>query len=526
MRTRKQKRIYFSHLNSSEDEGYDSTYSDPDYTIIRQQRRSRSNNVGSSSSNAPTQMADRTVQMEGTTPEIGSSSRSNNGSAVERRCGRRPNYGGERGPLSRQPSNRLLARTTRRSRSSDLHQTPSTSNNSSEVLSSKKTVLSWLIDKEIIQKNEQVWYMDESHNVVLQKGKITPAGVLCCCCDKVITVHEFEGHAQRRDLKMPYDNIYLVRLQSYLLSIMVKALQREDEVTFNLIQLHKIASDRNDDACINVPQGDWLCPRCVCKFCGAGSNTECLECEMKYHEECLLETKDIDLNCPNAFCSNICGEIYTKLQQMAGVRNELDNGYSWTLLQWMPAWTSSKSGNHLHKMVECNCKIAVIWTVMDEIFLPNIDRSNLVRLNFGRFFTAVLEHNDEIISVASLRVHGNKLAEMPFVGTCEKYRGKGMLQKLLTALESALCFLKVENLVIPSVPELVPMWKEKYSFSPISNSLMNDLIFTNTLMFPTAIRLQKSLALQPTDPTDADDDKLNRVALPDLNLAPPEDDLN
>ncbi|XP_044485407.1 uncharacterized protein LOC123210973 [Mangifera indica] len=115
---------------------------------------------------------------------------------------------------------------------------------------------------------------------------------------------------------------------------------------------------------------------------------------------------------------------------------------------------------------------------------------------------------------------------MPFVGTCEKYRGKGMLQKLLTALESALCFLKVENLVIPSVPELVPMWREKYSFSPISNSLMKDLIFTNTLMFPTAVRLQKSLALQPTDPTDADDDKLNRVALPDLNLAPPEDDLN
>lgn len=277
MRTRKHKRIYFSQSNSSEDEGYDSTYLDPDYTIIRQQRRCRSNNVGSSSSNAPTLMADCTVQMEGTTPEIGSSSRSYNGSAVERRRGRRPSNGGEQGPLSRQPSNRLLARTTRRSRSSDLHQTPSTSNNSSEVLSSKKTVLSWLIDKEIIQKNEQVWYMDESHNVVLQKGKITPAGVLCCCCDKVITVHEFEGHAQRRDLKMPYDNIYLVRLQSYLLSIMVKALQREDEVTFNLIQLHTIASDRNDDACIVCADGgDLIC----CHQCPSTYHLNCLDMEV------------------------------------------------------------------------------------------------------------------------------------------------------------------------------------------------------------------------------------------------------
>ncbi|XP_044484460.1 increased DNA methylation 1-like [Mangifera indica] len=107
-----------------------------------------------------------------------------------------------------------------------------------------------------------------------------------------------------------------------------------------------------------------------------------------------------------------------------------------------------------------------------------------------------------------------------------------MLQKLLTALESALCFLKVENLVIPSVHELVPTWKERYSFSPIRNSLMKDLIFTNTLMFPTTIRLQKSLALQPTDRTDADDDKPNgvnekkKVALPDLNLKHLKEDLN
>ncbi|KAJ0048976.1 hypothetical protein Pint_15793 [Pistacia integerrima] len=84
---------------------------------------------------------------------------------------------------------------------------------------------------------------------------------------------------------------------------------------------------------------------------------------------------------------------------------------------------------------------------------------------------------------------------MSFVGTLERYRGKGTVQKLLTALES-------------------------------------DLISTNTLMFPTAVRLQKSLVPQPTDPCDADDNKLNRinddekVALPDLNLEPPEEDVN
>ncbi|KAJ0048981.1 hypothetical protein Pint_15794 [Pistacia integerrima] len=334
MRTHKQTRVYFTDSSSSEDEGYDSTYSDPDYTRTRPQRRSRNNNnVNSSSSCTPLQVSDLTVQMEETAPEIGSSRRSNNRGAVARRCGRplknNNNNKGEQGRRSRQPSHRLQARPPRRRRSSNLHQRPSTSNTSREVLPRQRTILSWMIDKEIIQENEQVWYLDKSRHAMLQDGKITRAGVLCCCCYKVITVHEFEDHAERSDPKWPYDSIYLVRLQSYLLSFMVKALQREDEVqrrAFNLIQPQTIASDRNDGVCMiwadggdliccercpstfhpncldmevrlidqyctppgdkNIPQGDWLCPHCVCKFCGAGSSssltlTACLLCEMQ-----------------------------------------------------------------------------------------------------------------------------------------------------------------------------------------------------------------------------------------------------
>lgn len=71
--------------------------------------------------------------------------------------------------------------------------------------------------------------------------------------------------------------------------------------------------------------------------------------------------------------------MYTKLHGIVGVRNELDNGYSWTLLRRMQASTYA-SGNDLHKIVECNCKIAIAWTVMDEIFLPNIDRFTAVNI--------------------------------------------------------------------------------------------------------------------------------------------------
>ena len=57
----------------------------------------------------------------------------------------------------------------------------------------------------------------------------------------------------------------------------------------------------------------------------------------------------------------------------------------------------------------------------------------------------------------------------------------------------ALRMLNVENLVIPSVPELVPMWINKYGFTHIESNLMTELIKYNTLMFPSAVRLHKSL---------------------------------
>lgn len=47
----------------------------------------------------------------------------------------------------------------------------------------------------------------------------------------------------------------------------------------------------------------------------------------------------------------------------------------------------------------------------------------------------VLEMNDDLISVAPLRVHGDKVAEVPLVGTRAQYQRRGMCRLLMNELE-------------------------------------------------------------------------------------------
>ncbi|KAL8552828.1 hypothetical protein ACS0TY_001497 [Phlomoides rotata] len=120
--------------------------------------------------------------------------------------------------------------------------------------------------------------------------------------------------------------------------------------------------------------------------------------------------------------------------------------------------------------------------------------SNFTRINFEGFYTVVLEKDEEIISVASIRIHGTKLAEMPFIATSEAYRSKGMCRKLMAAIESALCFLNVENLIIPSVLERIENWTGRYGFRPLDLSMKKEIMLHNTLMFHDSVRLQKVLS--------------------------------
>ncbi|KAG8370298.1 hypothetical protein BUALT_Bualt14G0102400 [Buddleja alternifolia] len=173
------------------------------------------------------------------------------------------------------------------------------------------------------QLSEKVQYMNRRRTRVMLEGWITRDGVHCGCCSKILTVSKFELHAGSK-LRQPFQNIFF-ESGSSLLQCQFDAWNNQKESVRS--DFHTVDVDGDD------PDDD------TCGICGDGGALICCD------------------SCPSTYRG---------------------------------------------------------------------------------FYTAVLERGDEIVCAASIRIHGTRFAEMPFIGTREIYRRQGICRRLLSAIETIL----------------------------------------------------------------------------------------
>ncbi|KAK2404870.1 Acyl-CoA N-acyltransferase with RING/FYVE/PHD-type zinc finger protein [Trifolium repens] len=282
----------------------------------------------------------------------------------------------------------------------------------------KRTVLSWLVDSGVVQVSQKVQYRRRKR--VMLEGWITREGIHCGCCSKILTVSKFELHAGSK-LPQPYQNIYLDSGVS-LLQCQIDAWEKQEN--FGKISFHSVdvdGNDPNDDtcgicgdggdliccdgcpstfhqSCLDIqmlPPGEWRCPNCTCKFCGLANGTidkednatvyalrTCDLCEKKYHDSC---TKDMGVHLADSnmsghsFCGKSCKELFEQLKKYLGTKHELDAGFTWCLVRRTDD-DSEAASRGVTQRVECNSKLAVALTVMDECFLPVVDRRSGINI--------------------------------------------------------------------------------------------------------------------------------------------------
>ncbi|KAI4321813.1 hypothetical protein MLD38_035150 [Melastoma candidum] len=414
-----------------------------------------------------------------------------------------------------------------------------------------RTVLSWLISAGVISPNDVIQYRDLEDNTVIKDGLITWDGIICKCCSQVLSVSQFKVHSGFMSSNICL-NLFMKESGPFSLCAL-EAWSSEHKTRKNAgVAVQVDENDCNDDLCAvcgdageliccdncpatyhqsclltkELPEGNWYCPSCTCRICEelvddqkpttSSDAMKCLQCEHKYHRSCLKQRNGNQAAVDGCFCGESCRQVHSVLRSHIGLMNHIADGYSWILLRCFHDDLKFPSAENFAFKAECNSKLAVALSLMEECFLSMVDPrtgidmiphvlynwgSDFARLNFDNFYTVVLENDDVLIAAASIRVHGVAVAEMPLIATCSKYRRQGMCRRLMTAIEELLISVKVEKLVIAAVPQLIETWTNGFGFQLLGDDEKHSLNKINLMVFPGTVLLNKTLYTRPAVPS-------------------------
>ncbi|XP_054819053.1 uncharacterized protein LOC129318355 [Prosopis cineraria] len=408
-----------------------------------------------------------------------------------------------------------------------------------------QNVLSWLIDCKGLLPRSKVQYRARGTGHPMAEGRITRDGIKCSCCRKLYSLSGFEGHATgSRNCRSAAANIILENGKS-LLDFQMKIMNEHRARGTIKTPSKSVYQEENDAICSvchyggelilcdncpssfhksclgleDIPDGDWFCPSCCCGICQQsktdGADDEnlltCSQCEHKYHANCLGK-RPVAMSgryLKNWFCGKSCEKLYAGLHKLLGEPVAVGvNNLNWTLLKYVNSENCDLGNGRSSLEVESYSKLNVALSVMHECFEPLKESysgrdlmedvifsrwSKLNRLNFQGFYTVLLERNEEVITVATVRVYGEKVAEVPLVGTRFQYRRLGMCRILMDELEKRLMLLGVERIVLPAVPSVLETWTTSFGFAQMTNSERSQFLDYTFLDFQDTIMCQKLL---------------------------------
>ncbi|WVZ95562.1 hypothetical protein U9M48_041308 [Paspalum notatum var. saurae] len=134
-----------------------------------------------------------------------------------------------------------------------------------------------------------------------------------------------------------------------------------------------------------LPDDSWYCHNCLCRICDCpisekeissfSAILKCLQCGAAHHDTCIEigATTFEEIEADEWFCGRYCKEIYLGLHGSVGVENSLSDGLSWTILRCNSGGQKLHSLQKISQMVECNAKLAVALTLMEECFARMVD---------------------------------------------------------------------------------------------------------------------------------------------------------